>query len=383
MTNEPLNKRDNTKPQYYSISRLKTYQTCPRYYYNKYVQNIPDQLFSSSLFTGSLTHLALEEFYKEHKASGNPKSLTYYLESVTPSFLLDNKMCTENDADDMAKELISVAKSLLCLYARADKSYIGTDCIRKADGGIPSKPQATKAWKTFINDDASLQGTIQLLNLELSSTVKIDTNNRKGELSIVDIFSDIYYASTKYYHNPRLKKTIEVEFGISNYDSESQSLINPLPMPEKFGGNDDFYFKGFIDLISEDEQGKLIILDHKTNKTPYSHEDLLYNVQLLSYVWAYQEVTGRKVDYIGINNVTIANTFTNTYSNSLVIREVPEPGYIQRLLNNLFSVHIPIKNGYYPFTLPEPYSKCLKTFERPCPFLGTCWPDKARNITNE
>lgn len=377
------NLNQESKPDYYSISRLKTYQSCPRYYYNKYVQNIPDQSFSSSLFTGSLTHLALEEFYKEHKESGKPESLTYYLEKVLAPFLLQNKMCTSESADDMAQELISVAKTLLELYIKADKSYLGTDSIRKADGGIASKPQATKAWKNYIHDNVGLNATIQLLNLELSSTIKIETNNRKGELSLVDVFSDIYYATTKYVHNPRLKKTLDVEIGISDYDYNAQAIINPLLMPEKFGGKDNVFFKAYIDLIVEDEEGKVIILDHKTNKTPFSYDDLLYNVQLMSYVWAYQEVTGRKVDYIGINNVTIADTFTNTHSNSLVIREVPDESYIQRVLNNLFSVHIPIKNNYYPFTLPEPYSKCLKTFERPCPFLGTCWPDKARNISND
>lgn len=370
------------RPEYYSISRLKTYQSCPRYYYNKYIQGYPDQVFSSSLFTGSLTHLALEEFYKEYKRTQNPKSLTHYLERVTPQFLIQNKMCNPDDADDITNELISVANNLMNLYTRADKAYIGSDSIRKADGGIPSKPQATKAWKAYLSDNIHLSGTIQLLNLELSSSVNTE-NTRKGELSIVDIYSDIYYASTKYIHNPRLKKVLDIELGISDYNYDTQSIINPVLMPEKFGGKDNVFFKAYIDLIVEDENGKVIILDHKTNKTPYSYDDLLYNVQLLSYVWAYESISGRKVDYIGINNVTIADTFTNSQSNSLVMREVPDSDYIQKILNNLFSVHIPIKNKYYPFTLPEPYSKCLKTFERPCPFLGTCWPDKVRNMSNE
>ena len=376
------NLNQEIKPEYYSISRLKTYQSCPRYYYNKYVQNLSDQAFSSSLFTGSLTHLALEEFYKEHKKSGNPKSLTHYLEEVLPSFLLQNKMCTPESANDLAQELIGVAKTLLQLYIKADVSYVGKDSIRKADGGVASKPQATKAWKNFIQENVELNATIQLLNLELSSIIKIEINNRKGELSLVDLFSNIYYATTKYVHNPRLKKTLDVEIGISDYDYNTQAIINPLLMPTKFGGKDNVFFKAYIDLIVEDDEGKVIILDHKTNKTPFSYDDLLYNVQLMSYVWAYQEVSGRKVDYIGINNVTIADSFTNSTSNSLVIREVPDKDYIERVLNNLFSVHIPIKNNYYPFILPEPYSKCLKTFEKPCPFLGTCWPDKARTISN-
>lgn len=336
----------------YSVSRLKSYDTCSQLYKNKYIDKI--KVIEGSYYTllGSLVHKVLEDYYS-NKQSLSPIQLLSlnildYLKNlgVTPS-------------PQLANYILEYTQSLQELYLKSKEDYIGNDSIRKADGSIALVPEKTTGWKRQYQSLGldSLKQNILLLSQ--------DFDTRTPNKDISDVFSEAYNLLLNYKHPSIIHSVDHIEFPLSHLNINSMEIINPVLMPSIYGGDSGIYLNGYIDLIGKDASGNVIILDHKTSSEEFKSELIPYNVQLLSYAWAYESLTNTPVSFIGINNIR---------AGSLAISPTPPPDVRDNLLKTLFNKHILIKHKVFSRHLPESNSPCLKMYGSPCPYLSTCWP---------
>jgi ATP-dependent helicase/nuclease subunit A len=68
-------------------------------------------------------------------------------------------------------------------------------------------------------------------------------------------------------------------------------------MEPKASGQDEIFLQGTIDVFFEDAEGRIVLLDYKTDRA--TKPELIrkrYQKQLDLYVRAIQEITGMKVD---------------------------------------------------------------------------------------
>lgn len=351
--------------KYYSVSRLKTYKSCPSYYKNKYINNFPDYPYTSSTIYGTIAHSTLETFYFQRFNIVESKPIE--------NILLDSLIYTLKDMgkleDDMEiiirNSLSSIASKMEVLYLKASDEYKGKDSIRKKDGSISANPKLTSAWKKELNK-LGISEDVEAINVYFNSLS--DTNDLLDlwdQISIVDIYNDLYNIF-KLYEDPFKNYNIEgIEIPITKL--EGNTLLNSILMPPKYGGKDNIYLKGYIDLVLE-KDNKLILIDHKTGSQPFSRNDVEFNSQLIVYSWCMEKLTGKEVSHIGINNI----------GNSCVIVPLPSKEIRNKILNTLFSSHVGINGNYFPKFIPEPYSPCLKMYGKVCPYLSQCWPN--RNI---
>lgn len=355
---------------YYSVSRLKTYKSCPQYFYNKYILKYPDYGFTSSTLLGSIAHTTLEVYYK-NILNNNEEENKKLLNILLDSFILTLK--SENILEESMQEVIknalsSIASKMEVLYNRSSINYKGRDAIRKRDGSIASNPKLTNDWKDGLIS-LGISQDIEEINAYFSSLIPKKLNDIDAsllkDLSVVDIYNDLYNIF-KSYKDPFKNFNIEgIEVPISKL--KINTVINPVLMPEKLGGLENIYINGYIDLLLEKE-GRYVIIDHKTGSQPFSKEDIMYNSQLILYSWCIEKLTEKKVSHIGINNIN-----NNSYS---VLIPLPNDSIRKKILSTLFSSHIGIKAKHFPKYIPEPYSPCLKMFGKICPFLSICWPDR-------
>jgi len=342
----------------YSVSRLKSYGTCSQLYKNKYVDKIKVEEGSYYTVLGSLVHKVLEDYYK----GGRSTSLIELFSINAIEYLKDMGAPTDWD---LAKGLISYTQGVQELYKKARPEYIASDSIRKADGSVASVPERTTGWKRQYGS-LGLEG-IKLSVNKLSQGFDI----RSQDKDLCDVFAEAYNLLLNYKHPPIVHTVEHIEYPLSHLNMNTMEIINPVLMPDKYGGNSGIYLNGYIDLIGRDIEGKVVIIDHKTSSEEAKVDLIPYNVQLLAYAWAYEVITGETVSYIGISNIR-----AGTHS----IAPVPSKEERDSLLKTLFNKHILIKNGVFFRHLPESNSPCLKMYGNPCPFLSTCWGDLANKL---
>jgi hypothetical protein len=345
----------DSKPSYYSVSRLKTYSQCSEYFKKQYVDLDYVRDFSPSTLTGSLIHDALEFYYL-----GNSKSVIEGFILNGESSLINLKVVQESDMEVISTYLNEYAIELATLYKRASASYKGNDAIRTKSGDVPVNPTMTSVWKSYLKD-SGLYGKKDLVDTFISD------KNEGINFSVCDAYAEAYSLCANYTY-PDMGTTIATELGISVWDKNTSILNNPVLMPEIHGGDDGIYLSGYIDLISKvgPNDDDILICDHKSGKEEFNTSTVLHNVQLLSYVYAYEVLTGIKAKYIGINNIR---------AGTLVKVETPNDEFVRDILLTLFANHNGIKNSYFTKKRPESYSPCLAMFGKVCPYLGKCWPE--------
>lgn len=352
------------KPEYYSVSRLKSLSVCSEYYKLKYIDKIKVPSLSGATIIGSLCHDALEYFHSDENLSFI--SLIEVFKFTSKKTLVERNIIHKNipseQLDAIHTELWECALDNLSLYARASQVYKGPAPIRKKDGGIASNPTSTTGWKKAeeVLRLLSRKGTIDAEALRL--------NPELGEISLAGVFAEAFSICYRYHVPEEVVETIAVEFPISEYSADTGFLINPVPMPEEFGGEENIYLNGFIDWIGRvyyRGAEKLAIVDYKSSKEDMAADQVQYNVQLYSYVYAYEFLTGETVDLIGIHNLR---------SGRLVLVEVDRE-IMQTVLGSLFFKHNLIKAGmFYKHAPDSGYSPCLSQFGKPCPYLANCYP---------
>lgn len=340
------------KPNYYSVSRLKTYSQCGEYYRKQYVEKDVVRSISNSTLIGSLVHKALEELYL-----GNYSTSLEAFDATSLSVLYEVGVCSEEEALVVRELLKEYSEEMSTLYLRASSSYSGKDAIRTKSGEVPSNPSMTSAWKAAIQE-GGMEGKKVLID------TYIKDKNESITFSLSDAFSEAEFLCRNYYY-PKIGTPVAIEMGLSVWKETKQLILNPVLMPLEYGGEEGLHLNGYIDLISVMDDGGILICDHKTGKEEFTESSVMHNVQLLSYVYAYEALTGIRAKYIGINNVR---------SRSLVKVEVPNKEVVTEILGTLFSNHIPIKANLFTKKRPESYSPCLSMFGDVCPYLSKCWP---------
>lgn len=329
---------------YYSVSRLKTYTKCSMYYKHQYVDKNRIDSSSYSTSVGKIVHSCLEHYYLD---TNRTMARDYFNHSsrLVLAELLNKEI--DNKVFDL---LLDYANSMSSLYLRSSEDYKGSDRIRTKAGLVPSNPSMTTDWKLSYSS----------MNLDTKARA-IDSYFSLG-YSISDAFSDAKNLIDRYSPHPYLEEVIAVELAISKNSPEG--ILNAVRIPSKYVGDKEIYLNGYVDLIAKMPDG-VIIVDHKTNSSDFTESDVRYNVQLLTYVYAYYEITGIKAKYIGINNIR---------RNNLCYVQTPSDSEIEEILDSLFFNHTLIEKEIFTKHSPENYSPCLSMYGSPCPYLSTCWP---------
>lgn len=353
------------KPEYYSVSRLKSYSQCSMYYKLKYVDKIKVVSMSESTITGNLCHDALEFYYGEENYHG--LSLLECLEVTGKKTLIERcgfKNLAKADFDKLYKDLLFFAQDSLLLYIRASDWYTGDNPIRTKQGKVAKAPSKTSGW---IEVEQSL-GLTKKRRAMQEYYERI--NPEFKDILLANAFAQAYYICLSYRQPEELIEVLVPEMALSDYKvtEEGPQVLNPVPMPEEFGGKEGVYLNGYIDVVGLVKyKGKVrkAIIDYKSNKDDFTQEEVDYNVQLFSYVYAYEYLTGEKLDVMGIFNLR---------TNNLVLVEIDRE-IMQDMLEALFSTHKAIKAEVFKKHIPDSsYAQCLNSYGKLCPYLGNCHP---------
>lgn len=337
------------RPSTYSVSRLKSYERCPHEYYHKYILRTPiERTYSESTLIGSLVHGALEYLYGTE--DDQVETALQALHKSCPDTLLEVGVCTQDNYEVVSALLLKYAGDSLQLHVRASAGYMGSDPIRTRDGSVAVSPSRTSSWKQ-AEEDMDLLTTKETINDYLST-----------DIDVVAAFSEAYYLLHKYRTPAAIQEIKHVELPISHWDGSQ--LINPVKMPGQYGGDQNIYLNGYLDLVAITTEG-LTIIDYKTDSEAYTATAVSCNRQLLAYVYAYEQWSGLTVEAIGINNIRAGELVLTAINRALM----------DSVLDSLFGTHKSIEAKYFPKKVPDgAYSPCLKCFGKVCPFLGECWP---------
>jgi PD-(D/E)XK nuclease superfamily len=333
---------------YYSVSRLQTYLKCGEGYRLQYVEKVKREYTSSySTVVGSLVHGALEEYL----VNGSEGTLLEVLERVSYSTLVRLKVLVEGD-EGIYDSLLRYAKGMASLYERASAGYTGSDAIRTTKGEVPSSPQSTTSWKDAL---------VILGQGRLKDGLDAFFIGRGVAFSLCDAYAEAYSLVISY-KVPTLE-VMYVELPLSKYDSSTMKVINPIILPEGYGGEKGIYLCGSIDLVAM-YNGALTVIDHKTSAgAAPSTEEVSTNPQLITYAWAYEQLTGHVVEGVAINHIR---------SGQMVW--APITPHRDKVLYSLLGVHKAVERDYFPMHTPSEYdSPCNKWYGKECPFKAHCW----------
>lgn len=344
--NEPSeDKSRDVKERYptYSISRLEVYKNCPKHFELKYVLRIkPKRVLPENALVGSLVHSTIENFYLD--SNWRDKKPKDFFRQALIEVLVGNELIDKSEIK-LVDGVIDYANRVQDLYRRASSDYLGGDPIRNLNGGISYRPTQTNAWKKGMSN-------LGLVGMKEA----IDNLFRKRspilEASITEAAAKALWLIIPYEHYNEIEDVVSVEFPFSELtDTE---IVNPVSLEPL--GIDGYYFQGYADCIAK-VGGKLAILDHKTSVNAPNKEQVSYHVQLMAYAWAFEQLKGEKVSYIGIDHVK---------SRKLILSEVtPERDDILRAF---FSTHASIQKGSFDVNL----SKCDSWFGNRCPYYNVC-----------
>lgn len=352
-----------SRPSYYSVSRLKTYSQCSQYYKLKYVDKVPSVSFSESTITGNFCHDALEYFYGENVHLSLIECLIH-----TAKKTLIERCGFKNAAPDLFnkvyKDLVSFAKDSMVLYARASEWYQGDNPIRTKKGTIAKAANKTASWME-AEEKLGLNKKRMVLQ-DICTQINPDLEG----IFVCNSLANAYAICFGYKQPEELVEVIYPEMPISDYKltEEGPVLLNAVPMPEAYGGEEGYYLNGYIDVVGTvRHKGKLkkAIIDYKTSKEDFTEEEIIYNVQLFSYVYAYEYLTGEELEVMGIFNLR---------TNRLVLVDI-DRALMADMLEALFSTHKAIKAEIFKKEIPDnSYCKCLNSYGKVCDFLQHCHP---------
>lgn len=95
----------------------------------------------------------------------------------------------------------------------------------------------------------------------------------------------------------RFKSRVTKRMEVMNVSLE-QAYNDLKPLREEEYASEEFMVRGFIDIIYELD-GKTFVMDYKTSKT--DHVSDAYRLQLAIYALLYEEKTGKRPDFVGID----------------------------------------------------------------------------------
>lgn len=328
-----------------SHSRLEAFNKCAAYYKYKYIEKAEyKEEFNSSFFLGTIVHelieMYLEKGYPAHETFCN--MLTSYLAGI------------EIECRDTTELEFLLGKIAKLYYRCSPHCKEPEDQIRTSSGGLLKDPvnYPSSSFKKAVQEE-------KLWPL----IIKYDTmfrEQRPDVTNLVWILGNALYLGNSFRTPKWIKRTIGVEIPISTNEENKVKLD---------GTN--VHLNGYIDWVVETEQG-IGIIDHKTSTSKPTGLEVLYSVQLNLYAWAYKEIYGVPVKYIGINHIK---------SGEIILAEVEEPT-TRLIVNYIEEIQKSIENSkYFPKKSITQYnSPCYKKdfksgrVSELCPFAGECWP---------
>lgn len=343
----------------YSVSKLKTYSLCSKYYEYQYELGLREYSFSYSTVLGSVCHNSLER----HHLTG--EQLLQCINEVFLDTLISSKVVSEDVDKNIIHHLIEYNKIVQMLYYKASADYKGSDAIRTLSGSIPKNPSQTTEWKNQLE---SKGGHI----------LKEDIDNycnkyalTQLEFNVSDLYCECYKWLSVYKKPEEEKEVLAVEFGISHV--EGDQILNPCHIE----GNNNLLrcYLDKVGIYSSNNVEGIGIIDYKTSASEMNEMHVANNEQLYIYVFAYEQVTGNTVTFIGIENIKFQN-----------LQLVPvDRDKLKSIVDNFFfRIKMIEQKLFYKEHSPDNmYSKCLNSYGKVCPYLNQCYPDTYRQLNKE
>ena len=359
----------DSKPSTYSVSRLNVYKQCSEKYKLTYIDKLRVFSASNSTIAGNLLHDALEVYLH----SDNTNAFIPVFEEQSKVSLVKRKFVVEHinltSFNKLYTELIEYSRDIKSLHDRASADYTGKNAIRTGKGDVPSNPSMTTGWKAAVKN-LNLDGRYRYLEDEFSQISCLDSVN------LVEAFTDAYTLASNYVTPTEIIETVALEFPLSDYNYETKEFVNPVLMPDEYGGESGIYLNGFIDWMGYVQfQGKkrFALIDYKSSKENLTVDKLEYHAQLLAYVYAVEKLLGIEVEVIGVHSLR-----HKKLALALVDREI-----LKIANRSLFSKHKQIAAGHFEKDhVPDSqYSKCLDNYGKNCEFMNICHP-KMYNYLN-
>lgn len=350
----------DTKPETYSVSKLNKYSQCSQAYKYTYIDKLRVFSLTNSTIIGSLLHDTLEIYLNKETT----KSCIEVFEEQSKLTFFNRKYIQQeieqNIFNKLFKELIEYSRDVRTLWDRASADYTGKLPIRTKDGKPPSNPLMTTGWKQAEVNLCLKERYASLVDkfIDLSTTT---------EVNLVEAFTEAYNLASNYIKPKEIVETIALEFPLSDYNKETQELVNPVLMPDEFGGTEGIYLNGYIDWVGYvmfEGKKRFALIDYKSSKENLTVDKLEYHGQLLAYVYAVEKLLGIEVEVIGVHSLR-----HKKLSLVKVDRDI-----LQVANESLFSKHTKIKACHFTKDhLPDSqYSPCISMFGRNCEYLQYC-----------
>lgn len=318
----------------YSHSALEMYSSCGEKYRLWYIADPDNRPDNSNYHTlvGVHAHAILEQFYRAKDGDLPVIAKDYWF-----NFLEEAKLgFVRKMLDDYRREYAQ-------LKFRASKDYRGADAIRTASGEVPKNLAMTQSWQQALGASG----------LPKKKDILDKAAHRMGEVwktvSFTEVYTDVNEIIGMHTKPLIIKDVVDVEYEF-NVDLYGES------------------FRGFLDLVATTIDGKLAIIDWKTNSR--THKDsykVAHHPQLLLYGWVYEHLTGRRPDAIGLGFLRANDVVLADYDPELAEETMSRR---QRLIDG-------ISKDVFPMASPVQFNSPCHNGKIVCPYLERCHPKYA------
>lgn len=347
----------NSQDEYerFSVSKIKTYKECSEMFKLKYIDKLDVYHQSTATLVGTLLHASLEYLYSIDDDEVNNAQDAFF--KILP---IEFGKLGIVSIESILGDLLDYHQDINNLYKRASASYNGIDAIRTGKGEVPKAPEMTGVWKSECKR-LKLEQRKDLIDYTIQNS-----KNGLESVSITEVFSRAFNLASNYNTPDALEEILFLELPLSNWDKESNSLINAVPFPGCEHPN--IYLNGFIDnvaVVKVNNKKYNAVIDYKTSKEIFNTSIVEHNQQLLMYAAGAEYVLNIPIDYIGILSL-IKGELTLVPVDKELQTEVIK-GFnqvINKVIGKEFTKHYP----------DSKYSNCLNSFGGACPFLKNCWP---------
>jgi len=325
----------------YSHSALEMYSACGEKYRLWYIAD-PDNRPSNESFhtlVGVHAHAILETYYRAIKA-GTRIPLADAAQSYWDTFLANVNI------GFIGKMLDEYRTDYARLKFRASKEYTGPNAIRTASGEVPKNLAMTASWQQALGASGLPKRKV-LLDKAAHKAGSIWQT-----VSFIDVFVDVSEIIENHTTSLAIHEVVDIEyeFNVSVQGAE---------------------FRGFLDLIAKTPDGKLVIIDWKTNSR--THRDsykIAHHPQLLLYGWIYESLTGQRPDQIAIGFLR---------SNDLVLAEY-DADLAEETMARRHRFIDGINKDVFPMASPVQFNSPCHNGKMVCPYLERCHPKYAAAV---
>lgn len=333
---------------YTSFSRIESFKKCSEYYHKKYIKGEEEiKPFNKYLAIGQLVHSTLAEYLDEVTSSSKFDAFYFHLGPW-----LDEVGVHKYDPDDLLEYVMPAAD----LLWRASEKCKDERAIRKENGELLSDPSKypNKEFKRLCSEEGITERFATIDNTVCKE------NEAFIEESFCWIISKAYFLAISFEVPDWVKENTHVELGFST-NNENKVLIP----------NTNTALRGYIDWIVRLEDGRLLLLDHKTSRKKPSAEEVFLHPQLNIYAWLYEKIYGVLPELIGINHLESGEYIVVQTNRTVVGSFVDYYSELQQSIEK--GIHFKHDPNEYNTPCLKRNWKSNKVIES-CPFLAQCHP---------